>query len=240
MGSGPGRTDARGANFARIGWGCSGLRLVVALALFLPLAWTLRAHAHDAPETPRCFDAAVVARLVRETPGPTPDRGLDVFVMRWPWVLEFETEEVVIGRVGRGRLSVTAHMHINFNRRIDHFLLFLRRDSDGAYVAEDIVVNVVRDRRNRFVVPFDGPVAPDGLWPRGWVPEKYQSYLRPVHYRRRDAWWLSDGYVDRDYPAETQSGWHEWRDGRAVALRGLYMSDLPSMMAQATGAICQR
>jgi hypothetical protein len=210
---------------------------LIAIAL---TALPITAHAQEPAETPRCFDVAVVARLVRETPEPIPDLGPDVIVIRWPWVLEFETEDVVIGRVDRRRLRVTASMHTNFNQQIDHFLLLLRRDPDRGYIAEDIIVNVVRDRRGRFIIPFDGPVEEEGLRPEAWLPANYESYLRPVRYRNLDAWWLSEQYVDDESLAETPPGWHTWRDGRVVALRGLYLSDLPSMMAQEAGALCER
>lgn len=210
---------------------------LIAIAL---AALPISAHAHEPEETPRCYDVAVVARLIRETPEPFPDLGPDVIVIRWPWILEFETEEVVIGRVDHQRMRVTASMHTNFNRQIDHFLLFLRRYPDGRYVAEDIVVNVVRDRRGRFIIPLEAPIASEELSPEGWLPASYESYLRPVRYRSRDAWWLSEQYLDDDYLAETPPGWHIRRDGRVVALRGLYLSDLPTMMAQEASATCAR
>lgn len=214
------------------------MKVVLALALSLPFALALPVHSQDAAEAPRCFDVAVIAKLVRETSGPIPDRGSDVIVMRWPWLLEFETEEVVMGGVDRGPLRVTASMHTNFNRRISHFLLLLRRQPEGGYLAEDIVVNVVRDRRGHFVIPFEAPVSAGELWPEGWLPANYENYLRPVRYRSRDAWWQSDQYLDPEDFAELSPGWHTWRDGRPVALRGLYLSDLPIMMAREEGAIC--
>jgi hypothetical protein len=72
------------------------------------------------------------------------------------------------------------------------------------------------------------------------VPASYESYLRSIHYRSRDAWWLTEPYLNEEYLAETPLGWHARRDGRVVALRGLYMSDLARMMAQEPGAICNR
>lgn len=190
------------------------------------------------PEPERCFDVAVVARLVRETPGPIPDLGSDVIVMRWPWVLEFEIEEIAIGEEDRRRLSVSASLHAGFSSQVRHFLLFLRRDLELGYVAEDIVVTVLRDRRGRFVIPVDGPIGDDELRPSGWVPASYESYLRPIRYRGRDAWWLSEPYLD--YLAEAPHGWRTLSDGRAIALRGFHVNELERMMRQHPGAICNQ
>ena len=69
-------------------------KLIVAMLLVvLPLP----AAAQTPDEAPQCFDAVVVGAILRQTPGPMPDLGPDVIVVRWPWELEFQVEQGVYG-----------------------------------------------------------------------------------------------------------------------------------------------
>ena len=183
-----------------------------------------------------CFDLAVVARVVAQTPDPFPDSGPDVIVIRWPWRLEFEAERVLIGQAEGSRLRVAAAMHTSFNPQIDHFLLLLREGDDGGYGLVDLDYQVVRDRYGRFIRPFAAPAFDEEVRPEGWLPSNYEDFLRPIHYSTSDAWWLTPPYVDED---ELADGWFTRQGKRVVAARGLHLGDLAEMMSQTPGAVCQ-
>jgi len=98
---------------------------------------------------------------------------------------------------------------------------------------------VIRDEQGRFITPFEQPYESEYLWPNGWLPQSYERYLRPIHYRARDAWWLVDPYVDPDEPA-VPPGWQTRRGNIVVAVRGLYLSDVARLMANEPNAVCDR
>lgn len=196
------------------------------------------ARGQETPEPDPCFDVAVVARLVRQTPEPFPDDP-DVIVMRWPWILDFETEQVLIGRESRTRFQAMLPMHAEFRRDIEHFLLFLRRDPQWGYRVVDRSMDVVSDRRGRFVIPVERPIEREDLRPASWIPASYESYLRTIRYRAADAWWLNNRYVEQEDIDDIPPGWFEQRGNQIVAVRGLRLSDLSRMMANEPGAICE-
>jgi hypothetical protein len=208
--------------------------------LLIAAALAVLAASAQAQEPDDCVDAIVVARLIRETPGPMPPRPTDpnLIVMHMPWIMELETEQIVMGHA-ESRFSATLTKHSEFNPRIDHFLLFLHRDPGGEFTAVNALVYILRDRQGRFVIPLERPLEDYSLWPNGgWASENYESYLRPISYRASDVWWPTE-LDEYDLPANPP-GWWVKRAGHVVALRGLYMDDLARMMAQEPGAICRR
>ncbi len=208
-----------------------GFLPTVLLALLPFSAW-----AQEAPEPYPCFDVAVVARLVHQTPGPYPEDP-EVIVMRWPWTLDFQTEQVFIGHETRARFRAMMPLHTYFRRDIDYFLLFLRRDPELGYRVVDWQIYVVLDRRGRFVMPFEAPVPAEDLRPASWIPANYEAYLRPIRYRSEDAWWLNEPEITVDLD-NVPPGWYKRRGDQLVALRGLPLSDLTRMMANEPGAVC--
>lgn len=196
------------------------------LALALGLLLAAPAAADDA--TPDCVDAVIVAKLVRENPTDLPDAGPDEIVIRWPWVLTFEVEEVLAGRLSRDTITVVASMHTGFNPEIRHHLLFLRKGERGRFRLVAHEYKVVQDRRGRFVVPVAEPIGSDWLEPEGWVPGDYEKHLRPLRYSPRDAWWLDEPYSD---PADADPAWAYVKNGSLVAKRGLPLDDLKSSLA---------
>jgi hypothetical protein len=200
--------------------------LAAALWALLPLSAEAWAEPNE------CFDVAVVARLAGQTPEPYPDDP-EVIYMSWPWMLHFETEQVLIGHEDRARFRAMMSLHNYFRRDIEHFLVFLRRDPEWGYRVVNVETRVVLDRRGRFIVPS---VRPEDLQ-RSWVPASYEAHLRPVRYRAADAWWLSDRrMLDLD---DVPPGWYKRRGDQIVALRGLRLSDLSSIMANEPGARCE-
>jgi len=211
-----------------------GLLIGTVLAL-VAMAAPARAQDHRP-----CFDVAVVARLTKIAPDPIPDLGPDTIVMRWPWSLEFQTEQVLIGHVDRSRLQVTMSLHTYFRGGIDHFLLFLKRQDDGSYVAVNFETRVIEDRFGRFIVPIYYPLyEPDDLdefVPGDWPPINYEQFLTPIRYDPEDAWWMD--HINEDEYADVPAGWFTRRGRNLVALRGLRLRDLPRMIAQDPAAIC--
>jgi hypothetical protein len=87
----------------------------------------------DAPEaTPVCYDARVLATLVRQVPTPFPDCGDDCIVMSWPWILDLDVESVLAGRAPRGRITVLNVQHTYMSHaRPGRF--WLRRNTLGGF-----------------------------------------------------------------------------------------------------------
>lgn len=218
-----------------IGPHCPMRSLIIAMLL---ACTPLTAMAQETTEAPPCFDAVAVGTVVRQTPGPIPDVGPDAIVIRWPWELEFQVEQIVYGPPDEARLRVWESMHAGFNPRIAYFLLFLRRDPVDGYFAEYIVTDVIRDVRGRFIIPFERPVEDEAFESGYWLPENYETYLRPISYRNEDAWLLASPYLDEEELAQTPPGWHTRHLDHVVALRGLYVDDLRAMLAAMPGALC--
>lgn len=186
----------------------------------------------DATPSPmQCFDVALVARVERYDPGAM-DWPADEIVMRWPWTLTLEVEQVLIGQERRGEIDVTMSLHAQWRSDITHVLFFLQRDGDRYFVV-DTETRIVRDRRGAFVAPLARPPEAEDIWPRGWLPENHADHIAPTHYRARNAWWL------RSNETETTLGWSERRGAQVIALRGFPLDALPQTLGQNSRALCR-
>jgi len=108
------------------------LLALTVVGLGLALAWP--AAAQDQQSEIDCYDAVVKARIVDQVPSVIPEFDDGSIVMRWPWFVDLDVEDVVKGSVAARRLSVLAMMHTNFitNR---HFRWLLRANVTGGYNA---------------------------------------------------------------------------------------------------------
>jgi len=79
-----------------------------------------------------CFDAEVSARISRQTPTIMPDCG-DCIVMRWPWIVELQIEDVHSGRLERGPATVLTLQHTYYRSDLGARRWWLRRNTLGAY-----------------------------------------------------------------------------------------------------------
>ncbi len=206
------------------------------LILAAPLVAPSLASAQD--EAPSCFDVALVARVVDYDPRPLPDLGRDVIVMRWPWDLTLEIEQVLLGSERRERVRAAVSLHTQFNDDVEHLLFFLKR-TDGGYVATEFTAGIIEDRRGRFMTPVEAPLDVEEVYPATWIPADYENLLRPVRYRARDAYWLDDiqWQLEDGYPAV--EGWSEIRGDSLVALRGIFLDDLADRLGGQPGALCK-
>lgn len=80
-----------------------------------------------------CFDAAVRATIVRQTPTPFPEFDDGSIVMRWPWVLELNVERSGRGRVPGGRLTVLTMQHAHYRTHLGARRWLLRRNELGIF-----------------------------------------------------------------------------------------------------------
>ena len=189
-------------------------------------AWPSSTAAQTQNRASRCYDAVVVARIADSIPTPIPDDP-DAIVMRWPWHVEVDVDQVVMGRLPLGPRNVMASLHNDLPE--ESYLLFLRRRGDGRHWIEHWSP-VVEDRRGRFVILANKPFEPSQLEPTGWLPGNYENWLRPVRYQPRDAWWLMGSAAGGN--PRTTPGWsRRIRDG-VLALRGLYVDDLPRLFGE--------
>jgi len=92
--------------------------------LMFPATW---AKGEDATPEPQCFDAVVLARVIRQIPSEIPDCGRDCIVWSWPWFLDLSVEEVLRGRAPRGRFTALSIQHTYVHR--DRQRWWLRRNS---------------------------------------------------------------------------------------------------------------
>jgi hypothetical protein len=197
------------------------------------------------PGPPPCFDVAVVARLLEQTPTPVPPS--TDWVVRWPWKLSLGVEQVLAGTEARQRLTVTHIMHVRYRSEVKRALLFLRRRPNDDYIVVGIELDVVRDRVGRFVMPLASPpwLPKDSL-----IPAEYERLMRPIRYAPSQAWWLRRSELKTvpvcvdsptDYskictpPRADEPGarvkfdaypWGKLRPGWMVAEQGLLVSDL--------------
>lgn len=197
------------------------------------LAALLLAAAPAGAEAAQCFDVAVVARVTGTASTEYPDDDPEVIVMYWPWFVDLEVEQLLIGKERRERLRVTAMLHANYNPDIRHFLFLLRRGEDGRYRVVGTDTYIAEDHKGRFVRPLARPPEDHELYPARPMPRGYARWLKPLRYDVRKAWWLTPQFADsQDLP------WARRSRGRAFAPRGLKVEDWASAMADEPGAVC--
>src|SRR5262245_4390765 len=105
------------------------ISFLITLALIAPAK--VRAESQDQSvtesEEDRCFDVAVIARVVRYVPTELPQLEGGAIAMRWPWYLDISVEEVVVGAEARQRLRLMMVLHGEFNSEVEYFIFLLRK-----------------------------------------------------------------------------------------------------------------
>jgi hypothetical protein len=206
---------------------------VSALAAELPEA----AQAEIAPDPrPLCIDAVVLARFVKYHPTDIPDLGPDVIVVNWPWNVDIEVRTVLLGDLGRGRLTIGAWLHATFNDKLRQPVLFLSRTTAGGWYLAEIRF-AARDGHGGYVLPlFDSPYESE-IVPKGWLPADYARWLQPVDYHPGDMQPYEDN--GRKEP-DGENAWVRIKGDRLTAKRGFRASDLPAMLEQRRALECRR
>lgn len=187
------------------------------------------AAAPSNPASRDCFDVAIVATAPRYKWYPIKHDRPDEIILDSPVRITFDVEEVLTGYEPTGTVDVFTTLHTDFNPKIRHFLLFLRRRESEGFSLAHMSLTIVEDRNGDFAWPVARPLNPSYWNDDDFIPRNYESLLKPIRYRPADAWWLSPTYV-RDEPSEPVSvsdyPWGRLDHGRIVALRGLRVRDL--------------
>ena len=105
-------------------------RLAISIAV---LAATSGSAAAGDLSKPVCFDAQVLARIIKQTPTAFPDCGKDCIVMSWPWIDEFDVERVIRGSAPTGRLQVLVVQHTRYRDDLGSRRWWLRRNDLGGF-----------------------------------------------------------------------------------------------------------
>lgn len=101
--------------------------------------WVLLGAAANSPawaetqETPDCYDAIVVAKILRQTPSVFPDSKGDFIVMVWPWFLKLEVSRTLSGHIPIGPIIVQSLQHSSFREDLGAQRWWLRRNSLGGF-----------------------------------------------------------------------------------------------------------
>ena len=61
-----------------------------------------------------CYDAEVSAHIISQTPTVMANCGDDCIIMRWPWILEIDVQEIHSGELQSGELAVLTLQHTYF------------------------------------------------------------------------------------------------------------------------------
>jgi hypothetical protein len=212
----------------------ASLYAVCVLPLIVALACPIASAADESGEASACFDAVLVARLLRQTPTPFPEAGPGEIVMRWPWVLTVEPERVLYSRVPvpGHPFDIGTVQHTSMRHDIEHLLIFLRRSKQG-FRAQWVDVYVTRDEKGRFVRPLPQPPDEQSTFPSFWIPSDYAAHLVSVRYRTRAAWWQRADY-DGDGNVIPLSSKPKW-----VHEQGLVLASLQSLIAWQAGQRCK-
>ncbi len=129
------------------------------------LSWLLFASpalADDAgPEA--CYDAIVLATIVDQVPSIPPELEDGSILLRWPWFIDLNVEQVIEGEVPPGPLSVLSMQHSYWQADARPGRWALRRNEDGGYNLLDSTGGPKRGRcapgaspAPAFLYPADG------------------------------------------------------------------------------------
>jgi hypothetical protein len=204
------------------------------LRLIVVLACSAAATAEKTETAAACYDAVVVARLVSQKATPLPDVGTEEIVLRWPWVLTFEPQDVLYARVPvpNRSIKVWTTQHTGFHDKIPYFLLFLRHENQE-FRAQWIDVHLTRDDKGQFVRPFEDEQDDIDIFPRFWIPPDYLTRLVALRFRTRASWWLREDYDNEGnlIPLSSKPKWTEQR--------GIRLNDLRSVMEKQAAEPCE-
>ncbi len=103
-----------------------------AMALAAGLAAAATAHADEMVPEPICYDALVLAKIVRQVPTEYPSCG-DCIVMSWPWIVELNVERILKGSAPEGVVTVLTVQHAYLRTDLGARHWWLRRNVLGAF-----------------------------------------------------------------------------------------------------------
>jgi len=181
---------------------------------------------------PECIEAVARVRVLAYRPRPLGSLGPDEIVMSWTWDVDVDVREVYLGNIPRGKLTIGATLHTEFNPELHQPVFFLTRKFGMWYVS--YVAFAARSRAGGYVIPVYWPPDEDYLAPQGWLPHDYGRWLRPVSYRVSDVEGFSHTYEDEDRGAE----WISVRGSHVIAKRGFSTGDIPAMLAERRAVEC--
>jgi hypothetical protein len=201
----------------------STLKIVLALAFASPSNATISANGTE------CFDLAIIAEAPRYRWFPVRAEP-DEIILRSPVSIRFVVREVLLGTYGPDYIDIIESMHTEFNSDIDHFLLFIRKEGKQKYSLKGLHYQLVEDRSRQLVWPIAAPI--DLSEPESdFTPSNYQTLLRPISYRPKDAWWLeTPSGMDPPPPEEYLWGRLD-KNGTIIASRGIRAVDLVAAAA---------
>jgi hypothetical protein len=191
----------------------------------------------DVPADPRpdCIEAVVLARFVEYRPLPYPATGPDEIVFSWTWDVDIDVREVYLGDVPRGRLTIGATLHTQFNPDLQQPVLFLTRKFGRWYLAR---IEFAARGPDGWVVPmFDAPHESE-MSPEGWLPADYAKWLKPIRYRWRDVKAFGERFEDDE--GSHDAAWVSVGKARVTARRGFDVTDIPAMLAERRAVECAR
>lgn len=201
-------------------------------------------QAQSSDSAPKCADLVLIGKIAAYHPTNILEQE-NVVVITWPWDLDIDVEQVILGKANQGRLHVKASLHTAYRGEIEHFLMFFTRE-EGHYWLDRgrLSVEIVRDGAGKLVLPIAEPVASSELLPDGWIAPDYASRLRPISIGHHGVWWMKDEKADGTpindkrfvdaYKSGKQSDWLTESDGWIVPKRGLTLADLKKMISQTT------
>jgi hypothetical protein len=203
------------------------------LALVLTVTAISSASAETVEADKSCFDVALIATSPRYRWQPVESEP-DEIIIRSPVSIRFAVKQVIAGSIKSSDIDVRTSLHTRFNSAIKQFLLFLKMERDGKYSLQELNYQLVYDRRGMLVWPIASPLD-KSYTEDGFTPSNYETLMRPIHYRAKDAWWLVTP-PDVDPPSAAEYSWGQLdKNGIITASRGISAVDL---VAAAAGKRC--
>lgn len=203
------------------------------LALALTVTSISPASAETVEAHTSCFDVALIATSPRYRWQPV-ESAPDEIIIRSPVSIRFAVKQVITGSIKSSDIEVRTSLHTRFNPAIKQFLLFLKEEQDGKYSLQEMNYQLVYDRRGKLVWPIASPLD-ISYTEDGFTPSNYETLMRPIHYRAKDAWWLVTP-PDVDPPSADEYSWGRIdKDKIITASRGISAVDL---VAAAAGKRC--
>ncbi|WP_232209364.1 hypothetical protein [Sphingomonas sp. SKA58] len=203
------------------------------LALVLTMTAISTASAETVEADKSCFDVALIATSPRYRWQPVESEP-DEIIIRSSVSIRFAVKQVIVGAIKSSDIEVRTSLHTRFNPAIKQFLLFLKLENGGKYSLQEMNYQLVYDRRGKLVWPIASPLDTSYL-EDGFTPSNYETLMRPIHYRAKDAWWLVTP-PDGDPPSADEYSWGQLdNNGVIMASRGISAVDL---VAAAAGKRC--
>jgi len=197
----------------------------LALALALPSA----ASAQEVPFDPRpmCIDWAAVG-TVKSTGWEHVDIEGDMLGHGWFSYRMRVTRPIWRARGGTINFRMFAHTyHVQWRPS----LILQGKDMHGNWRHVGWA-RVIKGPDGRAFIPISWPREPE--YSRSdWRPEGYERFLKPVRY-------VDDLGGEPMQPGDGAPGYSEVENGRLVALKGLFLEDLPALLASIPANACRR